>query len=520
MADQTQKELHDNTRAFRDNYITGNLTNEVHLGAAKGLAALAAFIGDHHSKLVQEITRCMALPPQTTPYQLDVGEETGLELYWASEWIASPPPWFDQWKKEHPVYLIALDILAEALKLVEHLKMSKAQYDWLMSMADTPGLVGNDGTIFGFAKYEQLDRKWMIAALNYVLNVVHNDIHPFVGANLTAEPMSSQQGKVEVVLGIVGDWGGGAYKEGPNKDIPSPAERVKSDLERHSLDYLVHLGDTYYAGTDGHSRLGPDSANEEQDNLVDMWPKGCADRSFTLNSNHEMYGAADGYFKVALEKPGLFPKQHGASYFALEYKFGKDKDQSWLVLGLDSAYFSDQQNGHKMYMDGAIGVDRGSAKQTEQMTQIRALAEQHPGPIMVMTHHNPWDTITRKVNRLFLQVETALKRQPTLWYWGHVHNGIVYPDVVDGPETLGRCCGHGAVPFGNAWGIAEQTKTLYYSHTHDDAFDAGNPRVYNGYALVAFQGDGSVIETFYEIRKPGEDGVRVWSAQWKPPGAG
>lgn len=135
-------------------------------------------------------------------------------------------------------------------------------------------------------------------------------------------------------------------------------------------DLAIHLGDVYYAGT--QADITDFESDEAQKNLVDLWPgapqfpKG----SFTLNSNHEMYGGAEGYFNVALRSP-LFAAQNRNSYFAI--KWG-----GYLILGLDSAYYDKSE----LNMDGA---PTGPA-------QIAFVKSQASAPdvktVFVMTHHN------------------------------------------------------------------------------------------------------------------------------------
>jgi len=199
------------------------------------------------------------------------------------------------------------------------------------------------------------------------------------------------------------------------------------------------------------------------------------------------------------------------SYFAMTYG-------PWLVLGLDSAYYSDALNGLEMYMNGAIGTDALN-QQILWLQQYRG----HQGPIMVMTHHTACDTTGTTATALYEQVAAALGRPPTLWYWGHVHNGIVYKQI-DSSGTIptkGRCCGHAAIPFGNAWGLQDgqgnnQPNIPYYAHTPDPALphtsgpNPANPRVRNGYALVTLHTDGGFTEAFYEtgVSQP------VWQQSW------
>jgi len=416
----------------------------------------------------------------------------------------------------NPLLLLAFD---ELLKRVPPSQITKADYQWLEHRYKDYGEPGPDGTMYGYKKYQQLDPKWMISAINYVANVLDPGLIHALPANQSSAPIALSRkdgnGSQDPVLGIVGDWGTGYYADEGGADCP--AQRVIDQITNPALsppvDYLIHLGDVYYAGTDWRMIPG-----EELDNFYKLWPDQGRGRNFTLNSNHEMYGGAAGYFDVALQAGGKFSAQNGKSYFALEYG-------PWLVLCLDSAYYSDAANGRTMYMAGAIGT----AALNQQIKWVESFRD-HKGPIMVMTHHTAGDTLNSQVTKLYKQVLAALKRPPTVWYWGHVHNGIVYDKLHDFTSkpvitfpTKGRCCGHGAIPFGKAWGLEDKNgkqlpNILYYAQTPDPALpDTGgssplNPRVRNGYALVTLHSDGGFTEAFYETGASQPLFKRRWAA--------
>ncbi|ATW02716.1 hypothetical protein [Sphingorhabdus sp. YGSMI21] len=496
------------------------------------LKKFSAFLADCHLDLRKAVENIDSPVTPLGYLHLTSKTEFGLMVHWLNKWETSPPAWFSEWLAKSELHRMAFDILRYLTRDLAAIEMSEQEYQQLMAQAKSPGLVGDDGTIFGLARYEQLDPKWMVATLNYVLNLVHPaDIyHPFPNPELRPIALSpkargpEKPDNPEPVLGIIGDWGGGNYAETGrnNASVASPAMRVIEDVKKQPTDYLIHLGDTYYAGT-AESRLGPDSAHEELDNLVSLWPDQGQGRNFTLNSNHEMYGAGKGIFGTALTQSEYFAAQNGASVFALEYPIrptdGKE-GQSWLVLGLDSAYYSDTRNGIKMYMEGAIGTDGFLFidRHRKQIEMIENVCAGHQGPIMVMTHHNPCDTITAETNILYDQVCKAIGSPPSLWYWGHVHNGIVYDRMIVGKDTTSvtksRCCGHGAVPFGPAWGLenaAVKDNIDYYAHCHDPAFSDDVPRMKNGYALVTLHDDGGFTESFYEV---GDTENPAYSRRW------
>ena len=128
----------------------------------------------------------------------------------------------------------------------------------------------------------------------------------------------------------------------------------------------------------------------------------------------------------------------------------------------------------------------------------RAQFRRHQGPIMIMTHHDACDLTGSNLTPLCKQVPAALRRPPTLWYWGRVHNAIAYKNrydmsgspVIQTP-TKGRCGGHGAIPFDTGWALEKSqqqdiSNILYFVHTPDDALPntsgpkPKNPRVKNG----------------------------------------
>ena len=365
--------------------------------------------------------------------------------------------------------------------------------------------VSGDGTIYGFAKYEQLDPGWFWALANYLENKLDpSSVHEFVAAGPTNSFFDAQGDPTTIA--IIGDWGTGFYDDGGSDGCA--AKRVADGVRALSYDHLVHLGDVYYAGTDKRH-----PQHEELQNFVEVWPDSVPGRSFTLNSNHEMYGAAKGLFDVTLKAPA-FSGQDGSSVWAR--RTTASQGPGWLVIGLDSAMFSDDYYGCHMYMEGAIG----SAKCQQQIEWLKGFRSEEAS-ILVLSHHNPCETETGVVNDLFNQVVDALGREPELWYWGHVHNGIVYNAMhrTEGGEAVltgGRCAGHGAIPFGKGEALEALQSSggvAYFAQTADPTYPPESKRVRNGFAVVDLHADGSASERFYEV---GES-LAVWESPRKEP---
>ncbi|GGK13700.1 3',5'-cyclic AMP phosphodiesterase CpdA [Pseudomonas koreensis] len=310
-----------------------------------------------------------------------------------------------------------------------------------------------DGTLLGCRKWELLDLLWSEALLKWIENLRHH-------ATFGTDPALVQMDR-KVTLAIAGDWGTGPFNS------HAPAVSVANQMQLANADFTIHLGDVYYAGT--HSQEDTDMAG---------WPMG-THGSFTLNSNHEMYSGAHGYFK---ELAARFPGQQGTSYFALI-------NDDWLIVGLDTAYASDVMN---LYMDGTLNEP--------QIAWMKALPKRKK--LMVLSHHQGFDITGHNKTALYQPVCDALGREPDYWYWGHLHNGIVYAQQ---GGLHARCAGHGAIPYGTTSELNGHSRILF-SETQD-AKDPDYPlRVLNGYAKIRLVGE-EIFEEFI-----GEDGSVRWSS--------
>jgi hypothetical protein len=126
--------------------------------------------------------------------------------------------------------------------------------------------------------------------------------------------------------------------------------------------------------------------------------------------------------------------------------------------------------------------------------------------VLLLTHHNGLSADGTTRANLWSQVMSAFPAGsgPSLWYWGHIHAGIVYQP--HGPERVPcRCCGHGALPWGKASALADNPNVIWYeSHS---AQDPEIPqRVLNGFAVLHLSGP-AVKETFYD-----ENGGIAWQS--------
>src|SRR5262249_29963830 len=157
---------------------------------------------------------------------------------------------------------------------------------WEAQVTTGGGVNDYEGSLIGIGKYEQLDPGWVTTLIYYLaLKLGVRTVSSLATFGTTPATVTAQGAPVTVARR--GDWGTGSWEDGV---LQSPAVEVMSQVAKLSPDYTIHLGDVYYAGTAG--LLG---SNEEVANFVDLWAGG-SKASFMLNSNHEMYSGAQGYF--------------------------------------------------------------------------------------------------------------------------------------------------------------------------------------------------------------------------------
>ncbi len=350
----------------------------------------------------------------------------------------------------------------------------------------TTGICLGDGSLVSTQKYAVMDVEWSLALIDYLLleiGVEHKA--PFsTNPNSITIKTSSQP---SLSIAVIGDWGTGNYPDGPSPN--SPSTQVMTAIKNLAPDIVIHLGDVYYAGT--KNGLAPGDG-EEQSNLVDAWQYKAHLGNFTLNSNHEMYNGAQGYYKVALASDIFAPYHTGpksnqpTSYFSIAYG-------DYVLIGLDSAYYATS-----MFMDGRI---------TDAYQPAFIKTASAGKKVILFTHHNPIDTLGNTTNALWTDVTSAnaLNGVPAMWYWGHIHNGMVYSEsAVTGKGTLARCLGNGAIPIGTGRWLKNNNISYFTNTPLNDGTVNNSLRVKNGFALITIK-DNVITERWYD-----QSGKECW----------
>ena len=333
---------------------------------------------------------------------------------------------------------------------------------------------GVNGEILGTGKYQQLDPLWeLVAGTVWLEHILEK--HPFPPGIPSVLSMDDS-----VTFAMVGDFGTGNFGPGD-----SPSVKISKFIPSLNPDYTIHLGDVYYAGT----------GDEESHKLLSLWPRG-SKGSFALNSNHEMYSSGGPYFNEVVGGPVFNKLQSPYSFFALE-------NAHWIIVGLDTAYFS---SALKLYLDGTLGTKNA---QVEFLREIAGRGKK----VILLTHHNAipvggFDPASETPLQLYSDVMNTFTGNPppAYWFYGHEHVGAAYAPL-KGNGMLCRCIGHGGLP----WGPASSLQAAKDSGTVEwfERCNAGDPderlRVCNGFVHLELEGP-DLTETFYD-----ETGHVAWS---------
>ncbi|WP_341756188.1 MULTISPECIES: hypothetical protein [unclassified Candidatus Tisiphia] len=324
----------------------------------------------------------------------------------------------------------------------------------ILESKDKSFRVRSNGQIIGFGKYEVLDIGWAESLITFLENM--SDPVPF-RESTTIIPMSEK-----ARISIFGDFGTGDW------DGSMVASTISKNIKNLEPCYSIHLGDVYYTG----------DAIESRNKLLSLWPT-ATKGNFTLNSNHEMFDGARGYFNTTLADK-IFAQQQ-SSYFALENNY-------WVIVGLDSAYFSDVKD---LYMDGRLN--------DSQISFLKQIALKNKKTI-VLTHHCVFDYVNNNKMPIWDQVKGALGNNLKYWYYGNLHCAAVYQDI---DNVKVRLSGHAAIPYGNASAFAGNSEVIWHENTPAQNDDI---RVQNGFCLLTLDNE-NIIEEFY-----GEDGKVHYSS--------
>jgi hypothetical protein len=219
-------------------------------------------------------------------------------------------------------------------------------------------------------------------------------------------------------IALLGDWGADNIH----------AARIAQLAIAKGADYVIHLGDIYYSGTE--SECLTFLQNWPLKNLDGTTVKG---KSLALNGNHEMYSLGRPYFTIVLPAFG-----QEASYFTLY-------NDNWQFQGLDTAYVPFSIDGGTV--DGRLKV---------QYDWLLDSITSNPSKANIFLSHN--QPVSAHIPEFIaaqpLMDEARALLQKTIgtaiygWFFGHEHRCTIYDDKAQEPAAYfrARLIGNGAIP--------------------------------------------------------------------------
>lgn len=273
-------------------------------------------------------------------------------------------------------------------------------------------------------------------------------------------------------VALLGDWGASNIH----------AKRLGDLAVARGADYVIHLGDIYYAGAKG-----------ECEDFVKNWPLRGDDgqpligRSFALNGNHEMYSVGNYYFTTVLD---AFHQE--ASYFTLYNKW-------WQIQGLDTAYVP-------FTIDGGGKDDRLKVQWEWLMESIRISPEKkniflsHNQPVSA---HLPELEAAQTLNEQWWKIVSGRDIGAAFaWFFGHEHRCIIYDDSDSQCHFKARLIGNGSIPHLPEREIAAAVAAngakanAVWRVNHGTVGDGAT--AISTFALLSFDGDQCVAEYINE----------------------
>lgn len=308
---------------------------------------------------------------------------------------------------------------------------------------------------------------WIPAGVRGILEHFH-DKYPFQ----TATAASRIQIPNTCKIALLGDWGADNIH----------AERLGKLAIAKGADYVIHLGDIYYSGTEGECRT-----------FLRNWPLKNPDgtpvrgRSLALNGNHEMYSLGRPYFTIVLPAFG-----QEASYFTLY-------NDNWQFQGLDTAYQPFSISGGKD--DARLKV------QYDWLT--KSIVENPDKRNIFLTHNQPvsahipeFEAAQHLMNEVRILLEDCGGLSIYGWFFGHEHRCTIYDDNARNPDALfrARLIGNGSIAHHPQEEVLaekddSQASTTPFLKVNSRALDEDHEVAVSTFALLTL--DGPNIDVQY-----------------------
>ena len=278
-------------------------------------------------------------------------------------------------------------------------------------------------------------------------------------------------------IAIIGDWGTG----------DQVAINVLQEVAKFKPDVLIHLGDVYYASTQG----------EANDNFLAICRQilGASIPLFSLCGNHDMYSGGDGYYWL-IDHIG-----QQSSYFCLQNDY-------WQFLAMDTGHNDHDPVTVSTNMTSLVNIP-GWSEANWHLNKIQQAGNRR---IALFSHHqlfSPFSSVGTMNNQqyaynpnLYSNFQSVLSKID-IWFWGHEHTLALYDPYMG--LVRGRCVGASAVPvFTNQQQYSADNGLLTYPDTplpgwNPSAILANNGTDYNNaFAIMTLNGASATVN-YYQV---------------------
>lgn len=338
-------------------------------------------------------------------------------------------------------------------KLVDHGNdpVANLQASKLEKENDKPA----DDETYSDEKYLKIHNRKI--AINVVRQALENVFRSDPPPNYRGDPksgiyqMPGENDLSEINIALLGDWG----------TFTRESVSLAKNVCAKKPDYTIHLGDTYFTGSDHEI---DQCYNPENNN----W---CYGRlgSLALLGNHEMYSEAVNYYDPLLKKwMGIWNDGNMANRRRQDFSYFCLENEHWKIVALDTgtdSHFSLVSRIKSLFHPSG-DLFSGNTKLDIKHEQLRWLQHEvfndpdDKRGIILLTHHQPWGIFknygypvpaTTLAKKEFIGTEKRI-----LWLWGHEHYFSMYgcskeDHVV---KAFGRCLGHAGMPVN----LAEKKK--------------------------------------------------------------
>ncbi len=322
-------------------------------------------------------------------------------------------------------------------------------------------------------QYGDADPRWALCPIISFFTL-NEKPYPFVQQNDLQNFVWTER-RAKFTIALMADWGA------PN----DAAKMISALIKAQQPDYVIHLGDIYYAGTQLECQA-----------VLEMWPlcdpagKPLVDRCFALNGNHEMYCGARNYFGTILKA-----FNQPASFFRIQSEY-------WQFFGLDSAY---------------AGACLNHPAVQSQWDWLLGNINARPNLANVfLTHHEPVSARAQEAHdaqRLHADGETLIRltRPDAIfaWVFGHQHEAAVYDDSVT--RYKARLMGNGCIPHNAQVSIAADDDPLCTPCKFVSTRTWGSGNAISSWALLTVDGPRITVDYIDQDGEPSSLPQEIWT---------